>query len=125
MDYDKRRAKELPRDLLEDYYIDYQKLKEETEGYKEHLITSRCTTYFIPLYSFLASCIAIAQIYKDISLVALCLTAIIPAAISVFILSVIKHFIEYEYAHYKKSYVPALFYIILAILIPVACYFIF
>jgi len=108
-----------------DYEAMYHDLAKETEGYKEMSIINKNTSYFIPLYCYLASCIAVNRLSYEYSLIQAALLALIPTVISVFILSVIKHFIEIEFAHYKKKYIPLIVHIALFVIIPVFCYFVF
>ena len=106
-----------------DYKAMYYELSEETKDYKNFMKMSRSTTWFIPVYCYLTSCIALFPNYNGASFFICALLALIPAAISIFIVSIIKTFLEMNYIHGTGRDIPLIFYLILIILSPIISHF--
>ena len=108
----------LSHDRLIDYYCDYQQLKEDTEFYKETKQHLRASIFFTFVSAYIASCFLLSILNKELSLFGIYFQALLSAAIAFCISSILKLPFANSSFFLGKEKIPAVFYIILLVLIP-------
>ena len=117
-------ATTLSYERLVEYYCDYQELKEETEFYKENRAMLKSDLFFAPLFCLATACICFSSLKHEISFFQYILQALLPAFTACASLSIIKWLIGSFLPLSKNKTIPVTVYPVIAIAIPIICYFI-